>query len=150
MREHKGLSFGVRRVCRPHYNDELVGEESGVDLSSLAPRELMGTQGVVFEENGEDVRKEAAKRLKYPVPDVRENDVEVYLSFDALEMVSRNLGWSADYGNLSEEEQAQCDAVAEAYLSECEKREERLPVADKANLSLVVDVPGRAILHRNT
>ena len=121
VRAHKGLSFGVRQVCRPHYNDELVGEESGVELSSLTPRELMDAQGVVVEELVEGVNKEAAKRLKYPVPDVRENDVEAYLSFDALEIVSRNLDWSSDYSDLSEEEQARCNALAEAYLSECEK-----------------------------
>ena len=91
MREHKGLSFGVRRVCRPYYNNELVGEESGLDLSSLAPRKLMDTQGVVVEKLVEGVNKETAKRLKYHVSDVREHDVSTYLSFDALEMVVRNL-----------------------------------------------------------
>ena len=117
VREHKGLSFGVRRVCRPHYNDELVGEESGLDLSSLAPRELMDAQGVVVEELVEGVDEEAAKSLKYCLPDMREHDIGTYLSFDALEMVAQNLDWSADYGGLTEEEQARCDVFAAAYLS---------------------------------
>ena len=98
-----------------------MGKESGLDLSSLAPRELMDAQGVVVEELVEGVDEEAAKKLKYPAPDVREHDVETYLSFDALEMVARNLDWSADNGGLSEEEQARCDAFAAAYLSKCQK-----------------------------
>ena len=45
VREHKGLSFGVWRVCRPYYEDESVAEQGGLDLTSLAPRELMAAQG---------------------------------------------------------------------------------------------------------
>ena len=82
MREHKGLSFGVRRVCRPCYSDELVDEVSGLDLYSLTPCELMDAQGVVVKELVEGINKDAAKRLKYPVPDMREHDVGTYLSFD--------------------------------------------------------------------
>ena len=121
VREHRGLGFGVRRVCRPCYSDELVDEVSALDFYSLAPRELMDAQGVVVEELVEGVDEEAAKKLKYPAPDVREHDVETYLAFDNLEMVERNLDWSADNGGLSEEEQARCDAFAEAHLSKCEK-----------------------------
>ena len=43
VREHKGLSFRVRRVCRPYYGGEVVGEEGDLDLSSLAPCELAGS-----------------------------------------------------------------------------------------------------------
>ena len=46
VREHKGLCFGVRRECRPYYDDELAGEEGGLDLSSLVSRNLMDAQGV--------------------------------------------------------------------------------------------------------
>ena len=67
------------------------------------------------------VNKETAKRLKYHVSDLREHDVSTYLSFDALEMVARNLDWSADYNGLTEEEQARCDVFAAAYLSKCEQ-----------------------------
>ena len=69
MREYKGLSFGVRNVCRPYYNGELVGEKSGLDLCSLAHRELMvmDAQGVVVEEFIEGVDEETAKELRYIV-----------------------------------------------------------------------------------
>ena len=115
MREHKGLSFGVRRVCRPYYGDELAGEESGFGLSSLAPRNLMDAQGVVVEELIDGVDEEAAKKLRYPVPDVSKYDVAPHLSLDVLEMVAQNLNWSADYGGLSEGEQARCDILAAGY-----------------------------------
>ena len=120
MREHKGLSFGVRRVCRPYYGGELTGEESGLNLSFLAPRNLLDAQGVVVEELIDGVNKEATKRLRYPVPDVSDNDVASHLSLDALDMLAQNLNWSADYDDLSEEEQTRCDVLVAAYLTKCE------------------------------
>ena len=122
MRQHKGLSFGVRKVCRPYYGEDAVGEEGDLDLSSFAPRELMAAKGVVVEEIEEGIDEEAAAKLKYPVPDMGEHDVGEHLSFAALEMVATNL-WSApDYDSLSEEEKGRYNKFAEAYISKCEAR----------------------------
>ena len=75
----------------------------------------MDAQGVVVEELIDGVNEEAAKKLRYPVPDVSEHDIVSHLSLDALEMVAQNLNWSADYGGLSEGEQARCDILAAGY-----------------------------------
>ena len=40
VKERKGLSFGVRKVCRPYYGEEEDNEDTGLDLASLAPRPL--------------------------------------------------------------------------------------------------------------
>ena len=112
MRKHKGLSFGVRRVYQLYYSYELVGEEGGLDLSSLLPNELMNAQGVAIEELIKGVGKEAAKKLRYRVPDTKDHGVVSHFSLDALDMMAQNLDWSADYGGLSEEEQAKCDILA--------------------------------------
>ena len=82
----------------------------------------MGTHGFVLKELVNGVDDETAKRLKYTVPDMREHNVKVHLSFNALEMVARNLNWAPDYGRLSKEEQAQCNVFVAAHISECEKR----------------------------
>ena len=112
VRQHKGLSFGVRKVCRPYYGEDAVGEEGDLDLSSFAPRELMAAKGVVVEEIEEGVDEEAAAKLKYPVPDMGEHDVGEHLSFAALEMVATNL-WSApDYDSLTEEEKGRYNKFA--------------------------------------
>ena len=50
VQEHKGLSFGVRKVCRPDFGDAEEGNERVMDLSSLEPRELLQAKGVVVEE----------------------------------------------------------------------------------------------------
>ena len=55
-------------MCRSYCNDELVGKESSLQLFSLAHCELVNAQGAVIEMLVENVKKEAAKRLKYPTP----------------------------------------------------------------------------------
>ena len=44
---------------------------SGLNLSLLAPRELMDAQGVVVDDFIESIGKEAARKIRYPIPDVR-------------------------------------------------------------------------------
>ena len=122
VREHKGLSFGVRRVCRTYYEDESVAEQGGLGLTSLAPRKLMAAKGVVVQEIEEGIDETAAGRMKYPLPDMREHNIGKHLFFAALEMVAKNLCSAPDYGGLSKEEQARHDAFAEACLSKCERR----------------------------
>ena len=48
VRQHKGISFGVRWVCRRYYGKNDTGEET--DLTLLAPRELAVAKGMVMEE----------------------------------------------------------------------------------------------------
>ena len=72
----------------------------------------MDAQGVFVKELIEGVEEKATKKLQYPIPDVREHNVTLYLSLDALEMAAQNLDWSADYGGLIEEEQARCNVFS--------------------------------------
>ena len=102
------------------YGDELTGKEIGLDLSSLVRCDLMNAQGVITEEIIKGVDEEAAKKLRYPVPDASKHDVASYLSLDALEMVAQNLSWSMGYGGLSKEELVRCDVLAATYLAKCE------------------------------
>ena len=44
---------------------------SGLDLSSLAPREPMDAQGVVVDELIVSIGKEATRKIPYPILDVR-------------------------------------------------------------------------------
>ena len=129
VREHKGLSFGVRRVCRPYYrdNDEDTGEEDPLDLNSLAPRELANAKGVVVEEisEGVDIDSDAARdltdvtrRLKYGVPDMREHDIGDHLSLASLRLIAGDPA-AVDVGRLSEEQKQRWDAFAAAYRDEC-------------------------------
>ena len=117
VRQHKGLSFGVRRVCRPYYGENDTGEE--MDLTSLAPRTLADAKGVVVEEleDGVDFDGEGRK-LKYGVPDMREHDIEENMSFDSLHLICGDPG-SVDYFNLPEAERERYDQFMEAYYAKC-------------------------------
>ena len=118
VRQHKGLSVGVRRVCRPCYGKNNTGEE--MDLTSLAPRTLADAKGVVVEEleDGVDFDGEGRK-LKYGVPDMREHDIEENMSFDSLHLICGDPG-SVDYFNLPEAEPERYDQFMEAYYAKCE------------------------------
>ena len=59
------------------YGDGHVREESGLDLSFLTPRELIGAQGVIVDEFVEDIDEETARKLWYPIQDGKEHDVYV-------------------------------------------------------------------------
>ena len=79
VKERNGLSFGVRKVCRPYYGDNDTGEEDSLDLSSLAPRQLADVKGVVVEEifDGVDIDNAAVKKLKYDLPDMQQYNIIV-------------------------------------------------------------------------
>ena len=51
---------------------------------------------------------------------MRGHDGGKHLTLAALHMVAKHLWAAPDYGSLSEEEKARCDALAEAYVSKCE------------------------------
>ena len=67
VREHKRLSFGVRRVCHPYYGENDTGEENLLDLTSLAPCELLSdAKGAVVEvfDDGVDFDGAEGRNLK--------------------------------------------------------------------------------------
>ena len=127
VREHKGLSFGVRKVCRSYYGDNDTGEEDPLDLTSLALRALSDAQGVVAEEihDGVDIDSEATvATLKYAVPDMREHSIGEHLSFNALDMIAGDPR-RVDYYRLPAESRERYDAFVEAYFAKCDERRTR-------------------------
>ena len=130
VKEHKGLSFNVRRVCRPCYGDDIESGDDALDLTSLAPRDLMEAKGVVVEEfddgvdvDGADARDltETSRRLRYGVPDVREHSIGDHLSFAALHMIMGDPDMDPD--DLNEEQKERLSAFAEAYYAKCDAGE---------------------------
>ena len=78
------------------YGHNYEGEEGGgtTDLTSLAARdETRVPQGVVVDEMtaGVDLNVSAVKKLKYPVPNMDEHDIEKYLSFAELELIAGDI-----------------------------------------------------------
>ena len=127
VREHKGFSVGVRRVCRPYYrdNDEDMGEEDPLDLTSLEARELMAAKGVVVEEINDDVDLDSAeardltdatRRLKYGVPDMGEHNIAEHLSLTELHLIMGDPD-AVDVGSISAEQRRRLDDFAEAYYT---------------------------------
>lgn len=110
--QHKGLSFGVRRVCRPCYGKNDIGEE--LNLTSLAPRELVAARGVMVEEfdDGVDFDGEGRK-LKYAVPDMQEHDIGQHMTFDSLHLICGDPG-EVDYFDLPAAERERYNQFMEA------------------------------------
>ena len=130
VKEHKGLSFNVRRVCRPFYGDDIESGDDALDLTSLAPRDLMEAKGVVVEEfddgvdvDGAEARDltDTSRRLRYGVPDVREHSIGDHLSFAALHMIMGDPDMDPD--DLNEEQKERLSAFAEAYYAKCDAGE---------------------------
>ena len=119
VKEHKGLSFGVRKVCRPYYGEDDDGEENTMDLTSLAPRQLSSAQGVIVEEVIEGVDVEAAKKLKYDTPDMQDHDIGKYLSYNELDLIAGSFE-DVDYDNLTTQEKERYDKFGEAWQAKLE------------------------------
>ena len=126
VKERNGLSFGVRKVCRPYYGDNDTGEEDSLDLSSLAPRQLADAKGVVVEEifDGVDIDSAAVKKLKYDLPDMQQHNISEYLSYNELDLIAGDPE-AVDYDNMTEEEKNRYNKFVEAWYAKCDK-EERL------------------------
>ena len=126
MKERNGLSFGVRKVCRPYYGDNDTGEEDSLDLSSLAPRQLADAKGVVVEEifDGVDIDNAAVKKLTYDLPDMQQYNISEYLSYNELDLIAGDPE-AVDYDNMTEEEKNRYDKFVEVWYAKCNK-EERL------------------------
>ena len=128
VQEHKGLSFGVRKVCRPDFGDAEEGNERAMDLSSLAPRELEKAVGVVVEEvsDGVDIDSTNVKKLKYPVPDMQQYAIADLLNYEELALIAGNPE-DVDYGELSEAEKERYDDFVEAW--ELVQRQHHAPIS---------------------
>ncbi len=125
VQERKGLSFGVRHVSQPYYGDDHVGGYAGLDLGSLAPRDLGDAGGVMVTEvqTGVDVNSDAVRKLKYPLSDkeqMDQRDIKDYLLFLELDIIASNPD-DVDYDNLMEEEKERYNKFAEAWLFHLEK-----------------------------
>ena len=55
VREHKGLSFSMRKVCRLFHGNNNTSKEDTLGLTLLAPRALSDAQGVVVKKIHNDV-----------------------------------------------------------------------------------------------
>ena len=128
MQEHKGLSFGVRKVCRPDFGDAKEGNERVMDLSKLTPRELQRASGVVVEEvhDGVDIDSRGVKKLKYPCPDMQQYNIAEYLNYDELALIAGNPD-EVDYDNLSESQKDRYSKFVEAWWTV--QREQYEPIA---------------------
>ena len=128
VQEHKGLSFGVRKVCRPDFGDAEEGNERAMDLSLLAPRELEKAVGVVVEEvsDGVDIDSTNVKKLKYPVPDMQQYAIADLLNYEELALIAGNPE-DVDYGELSEAEKERYDDFVEAW--ELVQRQHHAPIS---------------------
>ena len=113
--ERNGLSFGVRKVCRPWFgDDDDGGGDSDLDLTSLTPRQLSTARGVVVEEVIEGVDVDAARKLKYDVSDMRQYDIGEWLTSNELDLIAGNPD-EADYDVLSDDEKARYNEFHEAW-----------------------------------
>ena len=138
VQEHKGLSFGVRKVCRPDFGDAEEGNERAMDLSSLAPRELDRAVGVVVEEvsDGVDIDSANVKRLKYPVPDMQQYAIADHLNYEELALIAGNPE-DVDYDGLSEAEKERYDDFVEAW--EIVQRQHYAPIAGPVRAAAEVE-----------
>ena len=129
VQEHKGLSFGVRKVCYPDFRDTEEENERAMDLSSLAPRELEKAVGVVVEEVTDevDIDSNNVKKLKYPLPDMKQYTIADHLNYEELALIAGNPE-DVDYGELSEAEKERYDDFVEAWY--VVQRQQHAPVAN--------------------
>lgn len=86
-------------------------------MTSIAPRDKSRVpQGVIVDEltDGIDLDGGATKKLKYPVPNMDEHDIEEYLSFEELELIAGDID-DVEYDNLSDENKQRYDKFVEAW-----------------------------------
>ena len=121
VHQRNGLSFGVRKVCRPWYGEDEKGEEDALDLSSLAPRNQRKAMGVIVEEinDGVDIDSEDVRSLRYPRPNIRQHNIAEHLTYNELQLICEDPG-DVDYDNLSGDEQMRYNAFGEAWEAKME------------------------------
>jgi hypothetical protein len=122
VKERNGLSFGVRKVCRPYFGEDDTGEENLLDLNSLAPRQLVNAQGVVVEEivDGIDIDSADVKKLKYNLPDMQQYDIGDYLSYNELDLIAGDPE-AVDYENMTDDDKARYDKFVKAWYEKCDE-----------------------------
>ena len=122
MKERKGMSFGVQKVCEPYYEDGDDGEGyTGLDLTSLNERVLGKAKGVVVQEvmDGINIDSSDVRSLRYPMPNMQDKDIGKYLTYEELNLIVGDTD-DVDYENLSREEKARYNQFGDAWIKKVE------------------------------